>query len=199
MLRTLLFASGVVALLVGLDEYIGSLTDRVAPVETLTICQATGHAGHPYKLQYVIVAPDGSIGKVNRSRDIVPPYSYVGDGHPGVNWTAYGRAVWDTGCQVASSTGSTGSTQPSAVAAPASTSSEQRALVRSDAWRPVADPAADASRVLGVCLMILGFLTIAVGTMGGALRRLWRARDASDQLDEGSQKPTGHWPFPRSK
>lgn len=175
--------------------YVGSLTDRVAPVETLTICQATGHAGHPYQLLYVYVAPDGSIGNVNRSRDIVPPYSYVGGGHPGVNWTAYGREVWDAGCQAGSSSESP---QPAAVAASVSASPEQRALLRSTAWRPVPDPAAEASRVFGVSLMVVGFLVIAIGTMGGPLRRLWRAKDASDRRDEGSQKPTGRWPFPRS-
>ena len=179
-----------------MDVYIGSLTDRVAPVETLTICQATGLAGHPYQPRGVDVAPDGSIGKIDRSRDIVPPYAYVGGDHPGVNWTDSGRAVWYTGCQAGSSSASA---QPSAVVAPVSASAEPRSLVRSIVWRPVPDPAAEASRVFAVCLMVVGFLAIAVGAMGGALRRLWRAKNAPDRRGEGSQKPTGQWPFPRSK
>ena len=195
MLRTLLVASGVVALLAGVDVYVGSLTDRLAPVETLTICQATGLAGHPYQPRDVDVAPDGSIGKIDRSRDIVPPYSYVGGPHPGVNWTASGQAVWDTGCQAGSSSDSA---QPSAVVAPVSASPEQRSLVRSNAWRPLPDPAAEASRIFAVCLMVVGFLAIAVGAMGGAFM-MWRAKNARDRRGEGSQKPTGRWPFPRSK
>ncbi|PYP39315.1 MAG: hypothetical protein DMD46_00015 [Gemmatimonadetes bacterium] len=76
---------------------------------------------------------------------------------------------------------------------------EQMSLVRSTAWRPVADPRAGASRVFAVFLMVVGFLPIAVGMMGGPLRRLWRAKSAFDRRAEVSQKPTGQWPFPRSK
>ena len=161
MLRTLLVASGVVALLAGVDVYIGSLTDRVAPVETLTICQATGLAGHPYQPLNVDVASDGSIRNIDRSRDIVPPYSYVGRGHPGVNWTADGRAVWYTGCQAGSSLSSA---PPPAVAAAVSASpSGPGSLGRSTDGSPVADRQGEVSRVIGAYLMVVGFLAIGVG------------------------------------
>jgi hypothetical protein len=161
LLRTLLVASGVAALLVGVDVYIASLTNRLAPVETLTICQATGLDGHPYRPLDVGIAPDGSIRNIDQSRDIVPPYSYGGRGHAGDNWTTDGRAVWYTGCQAGSSLSSA---PPPAVGATVSASpSGPGSLGRSTDGRPLADPQGEMSRVIGAYLMVVGFLAIGVG------------------------------------
>jgi len=161
LLRTLLVVSGVVALLVGVDTYITSLTNRLAPFETLTICQATGLDGHPYQPVDVEIAPDGTIRNIDQSRDIVPPYSYGGRGHGGANWTTDGQAVWYTGCQAGSSLSSA---PPPAVAAPVSASpSGPGSLGRSTDGTPVADRQGEVSRVIGAYLMVVGFLAIGVG------------------------------------
>jgi hypothetical protein len=191
LLRTLLIGLGVTSVLIGLDVYIGSLTERQVPIETLTICRATGVPTHPYQPVDATVAPDGSIaGTVDLSQDVVPPYSYLGKGYPGANWTAHGQAIWYAGCQA--STSKQGSTIP-AIASPG-----QAAVLPQVRMRPAPDPEHDATQILAGSLMVAGLVMIAFGAIRHSPRRRRPTIELSSDLSIAGVVPprtAQRWPI----
>lgn len=163
------------SVLIGLDVLIGSLTDRQIPIETLTVCRATGIPSRPYQPADATVAPDGSLaGSVDLSQDVVPPYSYLGKSYPGANWGAYGQAVWYAGCQTSTSK------QAPTIQAPASP--EQATVPLRGGMRPAPDPARDPIRILAGSLVVAGLLMIALGSVRHSRRRHRPTIDVSSDL-----------------
>lgn len=190
-LRTLLVGLGVMSVLIGLDVFIGSLTERQVPIETLTICRATGIPTRPYQPADATVAPDGSLaGTVDLSQDVVPPYSYLGKSYPGANWGAYGQAVWYAGCQAL--------TPRQALSIPATASPAQAAVLPQGGMRPAPDPDRDAIQILAGSLVVAGLLMIAFGGIRVSPRRRRRTVGLSSDLSTtglGPPRTAQRWPI----
>lgn len=111
---TLGVSMGVVALVAAVVSPRGT-----TPEPKIPLCHATASLEHPYNLEDVdgdaIVLPDGEptahgthTGPVYPAAgwgDIIPPFPYANASggtsiFPGVNWTQYGEAVWNAGCDV---------------------------------------------------------------------------------------------------
>jgi hypothetical protein len=190
-LRTLLIGFGVMSVLIGLDVFIGSLTERQVPIETLTICRATGIPTRPYQPVDATVAPDGSLaGTVDLSQDVVPPYSYLGKSYPGANWGAYGQAIWYAGCQ--------DSTAKQAPPILATASPAQAAVLPQGGMRPAPDPARGAIQILAGVLIVAGLLMIAFGGIRVSPRRHRPTVDLSSDLSTtglGQARTAQRWPI----
>jgi len=111
---TLGVSMGVVALVAAVVSPRGT-----TPEPKIPLCHATASLEHPYNLEDVdgdaIVLPDGEptahgthTGPVYPAAgwgDIIPPFPYANASggtsiFPGLNWTQYGEAVWNAGCDV---------------------------------------------------------------------------------------------------
>jgi hypothetical protein len=191
LVRTLLIGLGVASVLIGLDVFIGSLTERQIPIETLTICRATGIPSRPYQPVDATVAADGSLaGTVDPYQDVVPPYSYLGKSYPGANWGAYGQAIWYAGCQ--------SSTSKQAPPIPAPASPDQAAVLPQVGMRPAPDPSRDAIRILAGSVIVAGFVMIALGSVRHSRRRHRPTIDVSSDLSTTGFVPprtAQRWPI----
>ena len=164
-LRTFLIVCGLASFVAGADMLITTWSDRGVPAETITICQATDVAKHPYQATNIRIATDGTLPPdVDPLRDVVPPYSYRGVNYPGVNWSAQGQAVWYAGCQgsrisLAAAPSppvtSTGGPPPQAVT--------PQPVV--GLW-PQAVVTQTAVRALAASIMLIGVLMIAAASVG---------------------------------
>lgn len=181
-LHTLLITAGVISLLAGADVFVTTWSNRGAPGQTITVCQATGVPAHPYQPVTVRVAPDGSLPKgFDPTQDVVPPYASSGRNYPGTNWSSQGQALWYAGCRSAGGSLSLSQTSPPAPAtvAPQPQAGSQLPF----GLRPTADLVQPLIRVIAAYLMFMGVVMIAAGALHPSIppvrRRLLVSSDLS--------------------
>ncbi|HET9781767.1 MAG TPA: hypothetical protein VFR33_08310 [Candidatus Dormibacteraeota bacterium] len=164
-MRNLLILCGLASFLAGADVLITTWSDRGVPAQTVTVCQATDVAKHPYQAATVRIATNGSLpADVDPARDVVPPYSYRGINYPGVNWSAQGRAVWYAGCQATgNAVAAVQGAPPTSVAAPPSPPPAPQPVL--GLW-PQAVFLQDGIRAMALGIMAIALLMIAAAGIG---------------------------------